>query len=162
MSEMFSKSTSKINIEVKGADGKWHSFHNPPRYRLSVDGFGIVAHSKARKTVSSDFFAGEFTISERDNNQARQLSIYSMAGDVYELRRLEQNILSLFGQNPFQIRTTVYEDQTVETSSGSADITIDGSHVYLHNTMSVARVTFNVLPTALKREEMEWLSPWMA
>lgn len=156
---MFSQETGKIDVEVLWR-GEWVSFNDRPQFTIGTDGFGTTAHSRSRKTVSSDFFSGEYTVSERDNNQARQLSIQMRALDRYELDRLRRTVFGAFSQHSFKIRTTIYEEQVVETSSGSADITFDGSHVMLHNTMMIANVTFNVLPIAEYREEQEWLSPW--
>lgn len=139
---------SRVDVEIMYG-GYWVSLNDHIRYVMHTDGFGKRSYAKKRKTVSSEFFDGEYITSETRENSAASIAVWVLGGSVMELEENIDTLTAMFGQR-FSIRTRVNEIATVETSAGSADFIIDQSHIYMHNMRALVTCNFSLLPGAVK------------
>lgn len=138
-----------VDVQI-GWGGNWISLHDEWRFQVHPDGFGKTQHTMRRKKVSSEFFSGEFTVSETENNSEQTLSVWVLGNSSMEVGENVELLTRCFKQNPFVLRTRTNEILVTQTSSGSADIMIDQSHVYLHNHRALMNFTFSMLPGAIQ------------
>lgn len=124
----------------------WISLNDGLRYQVHPDGFGKSQFTKRRKKIVSEFFSGEYTVSETEDNLAQTLAVWIHGPTRMELVENIDFLVKLFSQNPFMIRTRINEVLETQASSGSADIVIDSSHVYMHNNRALATLTYSLLP----------------
>ena len=134
-----------VDVEVSWG-GNWISLHDGIRYQVHPDGFGKRQYTKRRKTVSSEFFSGEYVVSETEDNLAQQLSVWILGRTQLELTENIDLLVKCFEQDGFMIRFLINEARETMVASGSADILIDASHVYMHNIRALATLTFSTLP----------------
>lgn len=139
-----------VDVEIN-FNNQWISLNDHYRYELHTQGFGKKSVTQRRKKVSSEFFSGEFTVNEAEANTDERLSIWVKALSQFELMERKDFLVACFKQNPFILRTTINEVRTTSVSSGSADIVIDQSHIFLHNCRALVEVSYSLLPG----EEME-------
>lgn len=134
-----------VDVEVSWAGG-WVSLHDGLRFQIHPDGFGKRQYTKRRRKVSSEFFSGEYVVGETEDNLAQQLTVWIKGRSQMELHENVDLLVKIFSQETFMIRTRINEMRETLVSSGSADVLIDSSHVYLHNLRALASCTFATLP----------------
>lgn len=136
---------TRLDLEVRYGVG-WISMNDHIRFILHPDGFGKKGYTKSRKTTKSEFFDGEYVISESRDNSPQSISVWVLGSNFMELHENVDLLMDAFNQNPFIIRTRMNEMLITESSSGSADFIVDMSHVYLHNFRALVQVNFNLKP----------------
>ena len=134
-----------IDVEVSWAGG-WVSLHDGVRFQVHPDGFGKRQYTKRRRKVASELFSGEYTVSETEDNLAQTLSVWIIGRTQMDLLESIDLLVKMFSQEGFMIRTRINETRETLVASGSADVLVDTSHVYLHNMRALATCTFATLP----------------
>lgn len=135
-----------LGIEVSYA-GLWRSLNDRVHYVTMVDGFGVIEQTHRRKTVSSDFYAGDYTVRAVPESVKRTWKVLVQGSNQTDLESaVWDDLVPWFRQDVYNVR--VMKNEVVETyQCEKADYAIDQSHVYLHNCRAVVSLTFSSRPT---------------
>jgi hypothetical protein len=112
---------------------------------MGVDGFNQHDFTFRRKMVTSDFFDGEYLVRKVADSVKRTWTVGVLGGDRIELETNLINLRTWFTQDSYNVRVSL--DDYLETMlCDAADVSVDGSHVFLHNTMYSVKVSFSTDP----------------
>jgi hypothetical protein len=141
-----------LDVEVSYA-GLWHSLNDHFNYRMGTEGFGVAEQTRRRKSVSNDFFEGDFEVRSVRASVKRTLDVWVYGADQVEVQeniaRLVDEDSGWFSQDAYNVRVRLNE--YAETwLCDSADYSVDGSHIFLHNCMARVRLTFSTAPKVSK------------
>lgn len=134
-----------IDADISYA-GLWYSLNDHRHYRLMADAFGQYDQTHTRKTVKSNFYAGDYTVRAVKDSTKRTWKVLVNGVDQSDLEQAAQNLIDWFSQDYYNVREKQNEVVTTMLCE-KADYNVDASHVYAHNCKRLVSLNFSVNPT---------------
>lgn len=142
----------EFSLSVDGEisyEGLWHSLNDHFNFRLFTEGFNKYDQTYRRQTVSSQFYAGDYQVRAVKENRKFAWQVACYGENQTELEENIDAVIAWFTQDSFNVRTA--KNEILETFlADTADYTVDGSHIYLHNCMAICTFNFQVSPVSIK------------
>jgi len=134
----------EFDAEISYA-GRWWSLNDHFNYRVTTEGMGITEQTFRRKTITSDFFEGEYTTHSVRANTKRTAEIWVYGDSQSVVSENVQRAIDWFTQDSYNLRVRLNEDVEI-LLCGGADYRVDRSHLMAHNKMAKITFTYDAHP----------------